>query len=88
LRFIWDYDNLTHIAKHGLSPEEVEQAFDGMTMEVEYQGWCTEERFAEVGVAPAGRFLLMHTTWRDGATRVVAAYDAPKESIKEYLKQK
>ena len=83
LRFIWDYDNLTHIAKHGLSREEVEYALDGMTLEVEYQDWHTEDRFAEVGVTPAGRFLLIHTTWRDGALRVVTAYDAPKGSIEE-----
>jgi uncharacterized DUF497 family protein len=88
LRFIWDYDNLTHIAKHGLSSEEVEHAFDGVTMEVEYQDWHTEERFAEVGVTAEGRFLLIYTTWRDGAIRVVTAFDAPKGSIKEYLKQR
>jgi uncharacterized DUF497 family protein len=87
LRFIWDYDNLTHIAEHGLSPEEVEYALNGFTLPVEYQDWHHEERFA--GMAPpAGRFLLVITTWRDIEIRVVTAYDAPKDSVEEYLRNR
>jgi uncharacterized DUF497 family protein len=59
-----------------------------VTHEVGYQDWHTEERFAEVGITATGRFLLILTTWRDGATRVVTAYDAPRKSIEEYLKNR
>jgi uncharacterized protein len=88
LRFIWDYDNLNHIAEHDLSPEEVESALDGFTLPVEYQDWHSEERFAEVGITANGRVLLIFTTWRGIDIRVVTAYDAPKESIKEYFRDR
>ena len=88
MRFIWDYDNLTHIARHGISLEEVEQVLGGVTMEVEAQDWHFEERFSEVGATATGRFLLIHSTSRNGAIRVVTAYDATRKSIEEYLKRR
>ncbi len=88
MRFIWDYDNITHIAEHGLSPEEVQYALNGFTMPIEYQDWHGEQRYAEVGMTAAGRVLLIHMTWRDENIRVVTAYDPPKKLIREYLEKR
>jgi uncharacterized DUF497 family protein len=88
LRFIWDYDNITHIAEHGLSPEEVEHALNDVTMPVEYQDWHAEDRFADVGMTASGRILLILTTWRDDDVRIVTAFDPPKRLIREYLEKR
>jgi uncharacterized DUF497 family protein len=88
LRFIWDYDNITHIAKHAVSPEEVEQAFEHETFPVEYQDWQTEERVAEIGITRSGRFLYIVTTVRSEGVRCVTAFDAPKRLVEAYLKQR
>ncbi len=86
MRFIWDYDNIAHIAEHGLSPEEVEHALNGFTMPVEYQDWHGEDRYSEVGMTAEARILLILTTWRDDDIRVVTAFDPPRKLIEEYLK--
>ncbi len=86
MRFIWDYDNIAHIAEHGQSPEEVEYALNGFTMPVEYQDWHGEDRYSEVGMTAEARILLILTTWRDDDIRVVTAFDPPRKLIEEYLK--
>jgi uncharacterized DUF497 family protein len=55
IEFEWDQDNVRHIAEHNVIPEEVAFVLDGFTLDVEYQDWHGEERFAEIGVtAQAG----------------------------------
>jgi uncharacterized DUF497 family protein len=88
LRFIWDYDNITHIALHNVTPQEVEDAMNGDTLDLEFQDWNDEERFSEVGATTTGRFLVVWMTWRDDGIRVVTAYDAPRKVIKEYLEDR
>ena len=46
--FEWDYENLTHIARHGLTPEEVEYALLHPTLEIATTVENGEERFAEM----------------------------------------
>ena len=86
MRFIWDYNNITHIGEHGITPGEVEFALLHRTVEVDYQDWHdSEERFGELGITATGRILYIVTAERDGGLRVVTAYDAPKHLILEYL---
>ncbi len=88
MRFIWDYDNITHIAEHNVTPDEVEQAFERDMAPVEYQDWHPEERIAELGSTATGRFLYIVTTVRPEGIRVVTAYDAPKRLVQAYLRQR
>ena len=85
--FEWDYENIKHIARHGLSPEEVEYALTGPTMEVDFESDRGEDRLAEVGVTQRGRFILVWTTVRRDLLRVVTAYDAPNLLIQAYVER-
>jgi uncharacterized protein len=84
IEFDWDRANIQHIALHNVSMEEAEFVLNGPTLDVDFQEWFDEERFAEVGVTALGRYLLVVTTWRGDRLRVVTAYDAPMELVEEY----
>jgi uncharacterized DUF497 family protein len=42
--FYWDEGNLKHIARHGVSKEEAEEAFNSETLELGYEVVDDEER--------------------------------------------
>jgi uncharacterized DUF497 family protein len=86
LEFEWDDDNLEHIAAHGVTAADVEFALSNPTIDIEYQDWHEEERFAEAGVTDKGRVLVVITTWRGLRIRVVTAFDAPPSVIEEYYR--
>jgi len=84
--FDWNAENLQHIALHNVSAEEVEHVLLNLPVALEYQDWHVEEdRLQEIGITPAGRFLIVITTLRDERIRVVTAYDAPDYAIQEYF---
>lgn len=78
VEFEWDDANLEHIARHGVSADEVQQVIQNGTMPLEYQDWHDEERFTEVGHTDAGRVLLVVLTMRGNHARVVTAYEPTK----------
>jgi len=84
--FDWDDANRTHIARHGVSVAEAEEASEGHTMDVGSYVIDDEIRFEDVGITLAGRILQIVTTDRAGKVRVVTAYDAPSALRKRYLK--
>jgi len=88
LVFDWDAGNLTHIAKHEVTPEEAEQAIQGNPLDIELQvaeGSNGEERLLQLGETAKGRILQLLTTWRGGKVRVISAWDAPKQLRTYYL---
>ncbi len=85
IEFDWDEANIKHIALHNVSVDEAESVLHGFTVELETQDWHDEERFSEIGVTPAGRYLIVLTTMRGRKTRVVTAFDAPDHLIRAYL---
>ena len=78
-RFDWDEANIGHIARHGVTPEEVEQAYanDSVTLEVAIRSG--EERILAAGRTDAGRPLQFVYTLRRTRIRVVTAYTAHKK---------
>ena len=86
IEFDWDRANIQHIVKHDVTVEEAECVLNGVTLDVDFQDWFDEERFAEVGVTARGRYLVVVTTWRGDRLRVVTAFDAPTELVEEYHK--
>jgi hypothetical protein len=57
-KFDWDDANLGHIARHGVAPEEVEQALANHPLAVlAAQKRCGEERVLCAGLTDAGRAL-------------------------------
>ncbi len=85
VRFDWDDANTGHIARHGVAPEEVEQAFANNPLVVlaaqEHSG---EERVLCAGLTNAGRPLQFVYTMRRGRVRIVTAHTAHK-NVREKL---
>jgi uncharacterized DUF497 family protein len=86
--FDWDEGNLKYIARHGVSKEEAEEAFNSETLELGYEVVDDEERFDEVGATASGRVLRSVTILRGDKVRVVTAFDAPKPMRFEYFRRK
>jgi uncharacterized protein len=75
--FDWDEANVAHIAKHGVTLEEAEEAIMIAPIDLESQYYEGEERFLLVGITSAARVLVVAITWRGDRVRVVTAYPAP-----------
>jgi uncharacterized protein len=75
-KFDWNKANIEHVARHAVTPGEVEEVFaNGLSGVVDYarQG---ERRSSGVGATDAGRRLLVVFTMRRGRVRTVTAYPA------------
>jgi uncharacterized DUF497 family protein len=86
--FDWDEANLSHIARHGVTPEEVEQAFANDPADGGLQEEEGEQRFYQIGVTDKHRCLSLITTWRGTQIRVVTAYPATKAAERYYWQKK
>ncbi len=84
-RFEWDDANTGHIARHGVTPQEVEQAFANSPLAVlAAQRRGGEERVLCAGLTDAGRALQFVYTVRRGRIRVITAHTA-KKKVREKL---
>jgi len=88
LSFEWDQANLDHIARHGVTFEEAEEALNSDTLELEYAEIHGEQRMHELGATATGRILKVVTIIRNGKVRVVTAYDASRQMKLAYLMEK
>jgi uncharacterized DUF497 family protein len=82
--FDWDKESRAHIARHGVTPEEVEQAVMISPVDLATQYYEGEERFLLLGATAATRVLAVVLTWRDDRMRVVTAYPAPPALREKY----
>ncbi|HEY1650179.1 MAG TPA: BrnT family toxin [Terracidiphilus sp.] len=88
LEFEWDEANKGHIARHGVTPKETEEALLLGTLEIEMQvanASDGEERLLQLGETAQGRILQIVTTWRGGKVRVISAWDAPSQLEQYYF---
>jgi uncharacterized DUF497 family protein len=85
-KLTWDAKNISHIARHQVTPAEVEEVCRGDR--IERQGF--EQRAFLVGKSRKGRFLgvVLGPTDATDVYRPITAFDASKASIKEYLEEK
>ncbi len=82
---IWDDGNVAHIAKHDVSPSEIEE-----TLEINRVEWeAYKERIFIVGSTKTGRMLTVILEPKEGAGiyKPITAYDASKTSIRTYNKE-
>ena len=86
--FDWDEANISHIARHNIKPEEVEQVLANDPVDFGEQSENTERKFIQVGLTQKARCLAVVTTWRGDRLRVVTAYDAPRWMQKLYIAEK
>ena len=86
--FDWDDANISHIAKHGVTSDEAEQAISNNPVDVERQTRWGEERLLQIGMTDGMKLLGLVTTWRDDLIRVVTAYPATPVQREYFLRSR
>jgi uncharacterized DUF497 family protein len=82
--FDWDEHNIRHVARHGVTPTEVQEAVTGRHVipgPVEVHG---ENRWALYGTTAAGRPLAVVYTVRAERIRVVTAHTMHASDRRKY----
>lgn len=82
--FEWDEDNVDHIARHDVEPDEAEDALRDPHRHLLRKG---DDRLA-IGRTPVGRILFVVFTLRGRAIRIVTAYDATEREKQQYRRQR
>ena len=82
--FDWDKENIAHIARHGVTREEAEEAFKLAPMDIAELHHDEEVRYVQLGITSKGPVLLLVTTWPGYFVRVVTAYTASPSLRKLY----
>ena len=72
--FDWNAANVEHIARHGVTPEECEEAYRNGPMVIEQQKRKDERRRLCLGETDSGKRLTFVVTERKGKIRFVTAY--------------
>jgi uncharacterized DUF497 family protein len=72
--FDWDVANVSHIARHGITPGECEEAYRNGPMVIEHQRRRRELRRLCLGETNRGRLLTFVVMERKGKIRFVTAY--------------
>jgi uncharacterized protein len=88
LEFDWDDDNAAHIARHGVTTREVENALSDDPLDMNYDLVRGEERWTSIGHTAALRVLIVVWTMRGRAIRPVTAWPAAKQVRIAYLRFK
>ncbi len=74
MKFDWDAANAAHIARHGITPEECEEAYRNGPMVIELQERDRERRSLCLGETNTARILTFVITERKGMIRFVTAH--------------
>jgi len=87
--FDWDDEVEDHIAAHGVTPEEAEEAvLDPRQIPDVAYSTPTERRHAIIGATEAGRILFVVFTLRRGRVRVITAFNAPRRARLRYRRRR
>jgi uncharacterized DUF497 family protein len=82
--FDWDAANVEHIARHGITPEECEEAYRSGPMVIERQRRKHERRRLCLGETRRGRLLTFVVIDRVDKVRFVTAYPMPAPQRRIY----
>ena len=88
MEFDWDVANVEHIARHGISIEECEQAYRNGPIAIERQKRKHERRRLCLGETNTGRLLAFVVTERKGSVRFVTAYPMNRQQRELYRGEK
>ncbi|MCX6598361.1 MAG: BrnT family toxin [Acidobacteria bacterium] len=86
--FDWDRHNLRKIKAHKISAEEVEQALEISPILIYEQDAEVEPRYVYYGETSSLRLLAVVLTERDGAIRVITAYELDAGQKRDYLERR
>ena len=83
--FVWDEENVAHVSRHQVSPEEVEEALAGDP--VVLRG--TDSRFLAYGRTESGRHLFtVYVSRPGGRIRVLTARAMTEKEKSSYRKRR
>jgi uncharacterized protein len=86
--FDWDDGNVEHIARHGLDPDDVEEALlDPRRIGAPARNSEGERRWAVLGATISGRIVLVVFTRGVGLVRVITAHDAVAAQRRRHRKE-
>ena len=85
LSFDWDSGNTRHIARHGITPGEVEEVFANNPADIGFETVEGEGRWTAIGHSNSLRILVVIWTMRGGAVRPITAFEAGKRLREVYL---
>jgi hypothetical protein len=88
LAFDWDDANIGHIARHSVTPEDVEQLFANDPMDLAAEVVGGEDRYTSAGHTNRLRVLVVVWAMRRDAIRPITAYDASERLAKRYLMER
>lgn len=83
--FDWDAANVDHIARHGVTSTECEEAYFNAPLVIKHQKRKRERRRLCLGETNNGRLLTFVVTERQGKIRFVTAYPMPPQMREIYL---
>jgi len=72
--FDWDLHNVGHIARHGVTPQEVEETVCGRHVVIPADAVRGEKRWKPFGRSAAGQHLVVIFTLRQSRLRPITAY--------------
>jgi uncharacterized DUF497 family protein len=84
--FDWDFENIHHIARHGVSPEEAEDVLLNQPIDLDDEYVEGEWRFSSLGFTRSGRILIVVATMRGERIRVITSFAPGAKLIREFLK--
>ena len=88
LVFDWDEANVAHVARHNITPEDVEEVFANDPMDLSAEVVDGEQRYTGVGHTNRLRVLVLVWTMRSDASRPITAFDASERLAKRYLAER
>jgi hypothetical protein len=82
--FNWDEDNIAHVERHDVTPQEIEEVFD-RDPEFAYRFTQDGERYySAYGFTARGRYLTVGYVERGDRIRPVTAWDMTRKERKVY----
>lgn len=76
----WDEANIAHIARHNVTPGEVDEAFEEKHLIFKSR----DGRYMLLGRSAAGRYLMVAFAVKVGVARVITARDMNNAEKKRY----
>lgn len=84
--FDWDDANISHVAQHGITPEEAEQVVLGNPLDFGFdRSTEDEDRWSYIGDTANGDVLQVVITIREERIRVVTAFEPTRQDRMLYL---
>jgi hypothetical protein len=80
----WDVHNVAHVARHGVRPEEVEEAVGRPHVIAAGREMSGEKRWKLFGTSSMGRYLVVVFTVRNERLRPVTAHPMNQRERKIY----